>query len=108
MSDNNFQNDRRRLLRGALMGVAAAPLVYAGVRGSQASAQDMPKLAEDDPTAVALNYVHNAADKNDMRSEGANCANCALYQSNDSEWGACSVFPGKLVNANGWCSAWVG
>jgi len=35
------------------------------------------------------------------------CSNCALIQGNDGdEWRPCQIFPGKLVNANGWCSVW--
>ncbi|MBT8100786.1 MAG: high-potential iron-sulfur protein, partial [Gammaproteobacteria bacterium] len=35
------------------------------------------------------------------------CANCALIQGNDGdEWRPCQIFPGKVVNANGWCSVW--
>ncbi|MEF1220553.1 high-potential iron-sulfur protein [Photobacterium damselae] len=35
------------------------------------------------------------------------CANCALIQGKDGdEWRPCAIFPGKLVNANGWCSAY--
>ena len=108
MTDRNFRNDRRRLLRGALMGIAAAPIGYMGLRGSNALAQDMPKLAEDDPQAIALNYVHDATEKDDMREPDAVCANCRLYLGNrDDEWGGCTAFPGKAVNTNGWCSAWV-
>ena len=108
MTDHNFSNDRRRLLRGALMGIAAAPLATMSVRGSNALAQDMPRLSEDDPQAIALNYVHNAADKDDMREPGAICGNCRLYLGDpDAEWGGCTAFPGKLVNVDGWCSAWV-
>lgn len=108
MTDKTFQNDRRRLLRGALLGAAAAPLAYMGVRSSNVLAQDMPRLEEDDPQAVALNYVHDAADKDDMRESGAICGNCRLYLGEgDEEWGGCTAFPGKVVNINGWCSAWV-
>ena len=55
MTDNNFSHDRRRLLRGALLGIAAAPLAYVSLRGSNAMAEDMPILEEDDPQAIALN-----------------------------------------------------
>jgi hypothetical protein len=108
MTERNFQNDRRRLLRGALMGIAVAPLAYVSVRGSNALAQDMPKLSEDDPTAIALNYVHDASTKDDMREANAVCSNCSLYLGESGEaWGGCTAFPNKLVNANGWCISWV-
>jgi hypothetical protein len=28
-------------------------------------------------------------------------------QGDSGEWRGCTAFPGKLVNAKGWCSAWV-
>lgn len=35
------------------------------------------------------------------------CAKCALVQGNDGdEWRPCQIFPGKVVNAAGWCSVW--
>lgn len=79
--------------------------------GREAVAEDMPKLAEDDPTAVAMKYVHDAS-KVDAASRPnpaaeQNCANCALIQGEDgSDWRPCPIFPGKLVAANGWCSVW--
>jgi hypothetical protein len=40
-------------------------------------------------------------------AEVQNCANCALAQGEDQGgWLQCQIFPGKLVNANGWCSVW--
>ncbi|MRH78804.1 High potential iron-sulfur protein [Spiribacter sp. C176] len=108
MTDQQFNNDRRRLLRGALLGIAAAPLAYVSVRGSNVLAQEMPELDENDPQAIALNYVHDAADRDEMRTEGAICGNCRLYLENDTpNWGGCTAFPGKLVADGGWCSAWV-
>ena len=36
------------------------------------------------------------------------CDNCKLYQAGSEEgWGGCAIFPGKEVNAKGWCNAWV-
>ncbi|MCA1778394.1 MAG: high-potential iron-sulfur protein [Xanthomonadaceae bacterium] len=76
----------------------------------------MPKLSLDDPAARSLGYKHDAAnvDLEEFpqrgRPEAANhyCKNCTLFQSSDgNEWGPCTVFPGKLVHANGWCSAYV-
>ncbi|AJR08484.1 high-potential iron sulfur protein 2 [Photobacterium gaetbulicola] len=67
-----------------------------------AHASDLPHLTEDDPQAKALQYVHQAADSD------KHCGNCALIQGNDGdEWRPCAIFPGKAVNTNGWCSAWV-
>ena len=79
--------------------------------GREALAQDLPKLAEDDPLAMAMKYVHDAStvDPATRANPAAeqNCANCALIQGNDGdEWRPCQIFPGKLVAADGWCSVW--
>lgn len=75
---------------------------------------EMQKLEESDPTAQSLAYVHDAGDvdasQQSRYEEGQNCANCSLYtpdSSSEEDWGGCAIFPGKLVNANGWCSAYV-
>lgn len=79
---------------------AAGCLVRPG-QEARADGHDLPKLAEDDPTAQSLKYV------NASTTDGQDCANCALIQGNDGdEWRPCQIFPGKAVNANGWCSVW--
>ena len=108
MSETNIDQQKRRLLKLSVMGVAAVPLgalvVQRGVL-----AEDVPHLSEDDPTAKALSYVHDAASAPaGKRKEGTLCKNCNLIQSQEGEWRPCSIFPGKLVNENGWCAAWVG
>ncbi len=77
----------------------------------QAAAQDMPKLALDDPMAKAMKYTHDAStvDPASRANPAAeqNCANCALVQGDDgAAWRPCQIFPGKLVAADGWCSVW--
>lgn len=69
--------------------------------GQEARADDLPQLTEDDPQAQSLKYV------NASTIDGQNCANCALIQGADGEaWRPCQLFPGKSVNADGWCSVW--
>jgi len=94
---------RRRFVTGLAASAAGASLLH-----QRAGAQEMPTLAEDDPTAASLKYVANAADADaSLRKEGALCSNCALYSGGaDADYGPCSIFPGKRVSANGWCSVW--
>ena len=98
---------RRKFIQ--LSAVAAAGcLVHPG---REAQAQDLPKLTEDDPMASAMKYTHDAStvDPASRANPAADqtCANCALIQGNDGdEWRPCQIFPGKAVNANGWCSVW--
>lgn len=71
----------------------------------------MARLALDDPQAKSLGYVHDAANVDQEKyarfEPGQNCANCALFQAKgDEEWAGCSIFPGKLVNAAGWCNVY--
>ncbi|NKI34753.1 High potential iron-sulfur protein [Wenzhouxiangella sp. XN79A] len=76
-----------------------------------ADSGDMPQVGLDDPTAQALGYKHDVANvdtrKYPQYRPGQVCANCTLYQGAEGEaWGGCQLFPGKLVNANGWCSGY--
>ena len=76
-----------------------------------AVAAEMPKLAEDDAQAKALAYKHDARTVDSTQQPryqaGQACDNCALYQGADGDtWGGCSIFPGKLVNADGWCNVY--
>ena len=88
---------RRQFMQ--LSAVAAAGLVA------------MPKIEESDPVAQSLKYVHDASsvDPASRANPAAeqDCNNCALVQGADGdEWRPCQIFPGKLVNAKGWCSVW--
>jgi len=76
-----------------------------------AAAQDLPHLTTDDPMGKAMKYTHDAstvdAGSRPNSAEDQTCANCALIQGTDGdEWRPCQIFPGKSVNAAGWCSVW--
>ena len=107
MSNERHDQSRRRFLRNTLVGAAAIPAATMGFN-RHALAQDN-RLTEDDPTAQALGYKHDAAEAsgNPLFKEGSNCANCALYTDTGGEWGPCAAFGGREVAAAGWCSAWV-
>ena len=48
------------------------------------------------------------ANKVPQYKPGSHCANCLqLTGKEGDEWRPCNIFPGKLVNANGWCKVWV-
>ena len=93
---------RRRFLQTA--GAASA----VGVPLVAAHGDELPRLSESDPTAIALKYVHDASSlDSSVRPADRLCNNCALYSgSADDEWAACSIFPGKAVAGRGWCSVW--
>ncbi len=75
------------------------------------STSQLAKLSEDDPIAVALGYKHDATTVDTAKypryQSGQICRNCSLYQGKaDEEWGLCTLFPGKQVNAQGWCASY--
>ncbi len=76
-----------------------------------AMADDLPQLSTDDPMAQAMKYTHDASTVDSATRVNTavdqTCANCALVQGNDGDaWRPCQIFPGKAVNAGGWCSVW--
>ncbi len=102
------QYSRRAFLRNAAVSLPAGAFLM----NSMASAADMPKLAVDDPTAMALGYVEDAASvdagKYPMFKPGSNCANCMQIQGADGDaYRPCGIFPGKVVASAGWCTVWV-
>jgi hypothetical protein len=80
--------------------------------GSEAKAQDLPQLTEDDPMAMALKYTPDASTVDpESRVQAAadqTCANCAQLVGDEGDaFRPCNIFVGKTVNVNGWCSVWV-
>lgn len=78
---------------------------------SEARAQDLPMLTEDDAMAQAMKYTNDASSVDPATranpSPEQTCSNCALVQGDEGdEWRPCQIFPGKLVNNKGWCSVW--
>jgi hypothetical protein len=65
-----------------------------------------PLRREDDPAARAVHYVEDARHASGVTND-ATCASCSLYSgAGGTERGSCTLFPGKLVRAAGWCSSW--
>lgn len=79
---------------------------------SRARADGLPHLTLTDPTAVALGY-HESAKQVDPKLfpnyvPSSSCSNCLQLKGEAGQaWRPCNLFPGKLVNANGWCRVWV-
>ncbi len=106
MIDEKFS--RRRLLQGALAGLAAVPAATLIARSANAA----EPLSESDATAKSLAYVADAskvvAKTNPTYKPGQTCANCIQYTGKaGAADGPCNIFPGKLVKAKGWCKVWV-
>ena len=106
MIDEKFS--RRRLLQGALAGLAAVPAATLIARSANAA----EPLSESDATAKSLAYVADAskvvAKTNPTYKPGQICANCIQYTGKaGAADGPCNIFPNKLVKAKGWCKVWV-
>ena len=101
--------ERRELLKKASFAVVSLAAMSRAVH-SHAQAKALPHLAENDPQAAALGYKHDAK-KVDARKfanykPGTDCDDCIQFEGRKGEtWAPCKIFPGKAVNAHGWCSA---
>jgi hypothetical protein len=97
----------RRWLVKNLAAAAAAAAVFPAARSRGA---ELPHLDLKDSAAVAVGYVENAsrvdAKKYPAFVKGSRCDNCLLLQGASGAYRPCSLFPGKLVSASGWCSGW--
>lgn len=93
---------RRELLQvvlGAFLIPIASPVLKAE------AAAELPQVPAADPVAQALKYVTDASKAADAKP-GSKCASCALYQGGTAAQGGCPLFPGKAVEAAGWCISW--
>ena len=111
MSDKPINKSRRDAVKIMLGGLATVPVMnLVGMAAAQAS--DLPHVdPATDPTAMALQYVHDAttatrADKAGVPGAEQLCSNCQFIQADSGEWRPCQLFPGKAVNENGWCASW--
>ncbi len=106
MSMHEFRVERR-LFFGRLA-LASVALVVA----PEVLAQAGVELSETDPTAAALGYKADSskvdAAKYPNHKPAQACSNCNLVQGKAGDaLRPCAIFPGKLVQAKGWCAAYV-
>ncbi|MGH8252901.1 MAG: high-potential iron-sulfur protein [Steroidobacteraceae bacterium] len=104
---------RREALKSLGLGAGALFAVGAVTRAAP-GAGALPHVGAGDPTAAALAYVENAqgldAKKTPNYKAGEKCGNClqSKGKGNDGDaWIGCTLFPGKVVSAQGWCRAYV-
>jgi hypothetical protein len=101
---------RRDALKG--LAVAAGALLAANTPQRAGADAGPPHLSATDATAVALAY-HDDASTVDAKAfpnfkPDQKCSNCLQLQGKAGDpWRPCNIFPGKLVNANGWCRVYV-
>jgi hypothetical protein len=102
MSNEQDIESRRRFLKVAA-GTTAAAMVIGGLPRF-AHAADLPPLTEADPTAKALGYVEDGSTSSNAKHKAGDvCSNCQFYSGGATGRGPCQLFPGKSVNAKGWC-----
>ncbi|WPL18539.1 High-potential iron-sulfur protein precursor [Thiorhodovibrio winogradskyi] len=113
MSDKPMNQSRRDAVKLVLGGLATVPLMNL-VGMAAAQAEELPHVdPATDPTAQALKYVNDAtkSEREQAKRDGLppneqHCANCQFVLADSGEWRPCSLFPGKAINENGWCSSW--
>lgn len=108
MSEPSQNQARRRFIKLAVVGAAAAPIA-AALLPRLGFAADLPHLdVATNATANALHYVEDAtaAKGQAAYTAGADCANCTFYQGKaGDEYGPCQLFAGFDVHSKGWCAS---
>lgn len=108
-----LENSQRRRTLFTLVSIIASLPFLKSLLIPEVEAAELPHLNEEDPTAKVLNYHHDATkaprvDKSGLKpAQEQFCHNCRFIQSDSGEWRPCQLFPGKAVNANGWCASWI-
>lgn len=107
--NNESRFTRRELLIAAAVTTPVAATGCAGTSRSNGEAQ----LRAEDPVARALAYYPSSADVPANHPLAAShepsqkCATCIHVRGAAGEQTReCPVFPGRRVNADGWCSVW--
>lgn len=105
---HKFRQSRRRMLKTSMLAVAGLAGIGSTVLPTaRARAEDLPKLEEDDATAKALEYTHDATASSTRPNGDQFCNNCLYFKGSTSDaWARCDLFPGKVVSGPGWCNAW--
>jgi len=109
MIKNPATMNRRQALTVIVGAAVAAPLGVLGVAGN-AQAVDLPRVSEENAIAAGLKYRHDATqakrgDKDGIAADQQFCSGCQ-FSAGKGDWFSCRIFPGRAVNARGWCSAW--
>ncbi|WP_026076055.1 high-potential iron-sulfur protein [Noviherbaspirillum massiliense] len=105
-----MQKQRRKVLRSiSTIAVVSA----AGIPVSAFSQQQLKKIDPKDPQAVSLGYVDDTktvdSKKYPKHDNSQVCSGCQFYTTAQEQKNIapCTIFGGKAVAANGWCSAYV-
>ncbi len=107
---------RRNFLKLSSLGLLGAAIL--STRNAWADTPKQVPLDPNDPQAKALGYAAEASKVDTKKwpkrvgAEGAKqfCYSCQFYQASGdpkaSKSARCTIFAGKIVNANAWCNTW--
>ncbi len=93
-----------------LAAALAAPLSWVSGPARAAAAERRTLLGEAEPAAVAIAYTANARNV-DLKQypayrRGQSCVTCAFIEFGTGLQRGCTLVPGRLVMAPGWCKVW--
>lgn len=107
-NSRTIDDSRRRFFISASGALGAVAFASALPRSARADA--LPVLSPTDATAAALHYTPDASNVDKAQAPtytaGSVCANCNFFQGGTAATGPCALFPGKAVNAKGWCAGY--
>ena len=98
---------RRQLMIRAIAATGLLPVLDNLALGAQVAG--LAPLDTKDPAASALGFVTDAsqASSNPLYKKGQHCASCVHYLGDPTDaMGACNIYAGRSVPANGWCFGW--
>lgn len=85
-------------------------LAIAGLTRRAAAAAERTLLDEKEPAALKIGYVANSRKVDPAANPGFKrshtCATCAFIDFGTARQRGCSLVPGRLVEAGGWCRLW--
>ena len=95
-------NKNRRKFMSAMGATTVAVPLSALLTSLPSMADDMPMVDPESAQAKALQFVATSETPNQQ------CGTCTLFQGDKgAETGPCPLFPGNVVRATSWCSAYV-
>jgi hypothetical protein len=97
--------------REVLQIAALTPIAVSGCATTKNT--DLPVVRAEDPVARAVLYYPNSKDVPadhplaKTHKPEQKCADCVHIRGKDGDDPRpCPLFPGRLINADGWCSLW--
>jgi hypothetical protein len=100
----------KSLPRRTLLHTIGLALAAGATRRTTAGEAVRTPLEESETAAKAIGYVADAKKVNVATSptyrRGQSCTTCSFVEIGTAPRRGCSLVPGRLVNAAGWCKVW--